>query len=824
MVLPLDGIDTNMASVKLGADLYEVEDIHGVTEGLTGSGNLNYLVLQSGQTDEMRRTADPFDIRQGNLWFPDSGLGGLNQGAHATPSALFGDTYGLGSNAASDAGNHSGLLRSASEDHFGASSLQKLNSYISDTQHDSSTLDLRTSDKAFSSILDRIHDGGNDGTNGKDGDGRDGRDGRDGKDGVSPEPPHDPPTPDPDPNPDSDTDLNVDLHDGLINTDLGVLLDPVEKLVGDIDINLNQNLNLSPILSGHLPEVGLSLDPLLLGTHLPLVDTAPILAPVTDGANGILDSLAPVTHPVLDTVTGLLPDDVTSIIGGMNTDGDSDLVLNLNGTALDLPLVQDVTSVPLDPLESITGDIDLTLDPHLSLLSGGGIAGLDLGGAFNGVALPEVSTNDIPNAVGDANGLLNTVIDQAQALDGGLLDPLAMPIDTLQAGLDNITDPLNQGLHPVLEPVNDLLGSVQGLGATAPDIANGLIDNIDHLTNIENDAAGTLDPVGDLLAGAQGGFADATGLLGQPFEGIQQAGGLLSDGLGPIVDGVLGGSPGGDTDLVVNPDIGVLDVPLLDQALAVPLDPVEALAGDIDLNLDPHVALLSDGGLASVDLGGVFNGASLHDINLTDFNDPVADVNAFTNTVIDQTQALDGGLLDPLASPVDHVQGLVDGVLNVASGIADPVIQAADDALNLSHSPIDTILGGDVCDPAGSVIDPNSAEGLLSHLADSLLGGLNSGDLEQDLTPHTSSLPVVTAEAGVAADAGLSLPVLHGTDTFGDLAQAVTGAAGGGGTPALPATQTPTLPDPIGHLSEGLSGVVDHAHSAGHHLIGGLFG
>ena len=38
-------------SNKLDADQYAVEDSHGVTESLFGSGNLSYASLQSAQTD-----------------------------------------------------------------------------------------------------------------------------------------------------------------------------------------------------------------------------------------------------------------------------------------------------------------------------------------------------------------------------------------------------------------------------------------------------------------------------------------------------------------------------------------------------------------------------------------------------------------------------------------------------------------------------------------------------------------------------------------------------------------------------------------------------
>src|SRR5690606_6548105 len=38
---------------KLDADQYMVSDLDGVTEGLFGSGNMNFLMMQSAQTNEL---------------------------------------------------------------------------------------------------------------------------------------------------------------------------------------------------------------------------------------------------------------------------------------------------------------------------------------------------------------------------------------------------------------------------------------------------------------------------------------------------------------------------------------------------------------------------------------------------------------------------------------------------------------------------------------------------------------------------------------------------------------------------------------------------
>ena len=52
---------------RLDADMFTADDIDGVTEGISGSGNLNYLVLQSQQTNESFQVADPFNIDDGGF-------------------------------------------------------------------------------------------------------------------------------------------------------------------------------------------------------------------------------------------------------------------------------------------------------------------------------------------------------------------------------------------------------------------------------------------------------------------------------------------------------------------------------------------------------------------------------------------------------------------------------------------------------------------------------------------------------------------------------------------------------------------------------------
>src|SRR5262245_46580548 len=63
---------------KLDADEYTANDLDGVTESATGSGNLNFLMMQAGQTNEAMTNMNPFNLSGGgdNFHFGHPGFGG----------------------------------------------------------------------------------------------------------------------------------------------------------------------------------------------------------------------------------------------------------------------------------------------------------------------------------------------------------------------------------------------------------------------------------------------------------------------------------------------------------------------------------------------------------------------------------------------------------------------------------------------------------------------------------------------------------------------------------------------------------------------------
>jgi hypothetical protein len=169
--------------------------------------------------------------------------------------------------------------------------------------------------------------------------------------------------------PDGDTDLalNIGVGDLSLNTD--VLLDPVEAVLGDIDIGLNLNLN----------------DGLDVANLLTIEADNPVLDGVGDVVGGVLGG-------------------VDTLLSGGNADGDTDLALNIGVGDLTLN-----TDVLLDPVEAVLGDIDIGLNLNLN-------DGLDVANL-----LTIEADNPVLDGVGDA---VSDVMDSVSTLLAPLTQPL----------------------------------------------------------------------------------------------------------------------------------------------------------------------------------------------------------------------------------------------------------------------------------------------------------------------------------------------------------------------------------------------------------------
>lgn len=469
--------DAPVQTDKLHADLYMADDLDGITESLFGSGNMNYLMLQARQTDAAA-AAGGF----GNPDFADSaaaidgawGMAAQKIGSSAnayqngqnvvaaadagTPAAnnLFGTAGKHGSDddgmdAIGGAGSGGNIFSP------GANGMPASVALAEDPANSPNPDGNDNGDDGGDDNGDNDDNGGNNGGGDNDGGGNNGGtdDNGNGDNG----------------NNDNggggnnsggtgDIDIIGDNNIGLPIVDIN--LDPIENIVGDIDVGVD---------IGFDPDDGLSVDLDTVLLDIPLIDAdinldIPILNPVIETvvniADPLLDIVTDITQPVLDGVATTVESLVGSLLGDPpDMGGDTDLAVH---TSLGIPNID----VNLDVVEDIVGDIDvgLTLE-H-------GADGLDIG--------LDTVVADLPLADVD----LHVDVPIVNPILTGTLDPLAGTLaditnpDTLSGLLDNpaeaLPDLIETAVDGVIDTAAGALGGVaDGVGTALADL--GQIDN-----------------------------------------------------------------------------------------------------------------------------------------------------------------------------------------------------------------------------------------------------------------------------------------------------------------------------------------------------------
>lgn len=317
---PLSGLDSlpllpDVAVAKLDADHYSAADLDGVTDGLFGSGNLNYLMIQGRQTNDVIHSgfaaapaAEPETLAT------EGASGGAHFGVPAAQnalnafSALPGEAGGSGPKeggaGASGPGNESGLQAFA---HDGLSN----DAYSSLTE---AAVSARAAADTDSRLTGAYHEtNGYDGSNGQDGaggpgglNGVNGTNGLDGLNGI---------------------DVPVDLPGLPLHLDLNGALSDLT------------HINAGALLNG-VPLTGIGIATSLPPTNL----------------GGLPDLL------LTDLQTGL---DLGNSYDSAPRDTDLHLDSGHSVAGLDLPPMQ--MDMAWDPLETIIGDIDAGLSLNDSL-------------------------------------------------------------------------------------------------------------------------------------------------------------------------------------------------------------------------------------------------------------------------------------------------------------------------------------------------------------------------------------------------------------------------------------------------------------------------
>ena len=427
----------------------------------------------------------------------------------------------------------------------------------------------------------------------------------------------------------------------------------------------------------------------------------------------------------------------------------------------------------------------------------------------------ELTLVDITDLTGDVTNLLEQVLDITNT---NILSPLS---ETTFNALNNVVTDLDS-----LELIGDKLEILGDVTTTVENILTQITDSIQNI-DLDESVTEVLTQLGDL-----------EGLTISIVETIETAlgdtvGGLLGDGSGegdvniladigalglevpeipldvvvnPVEDlvgdidldldlatdllnpngGAETDNAAGDTDLVINPDLDLLDTDLLDGGIEVELDAIEALLGDIDLDLGVGTNILGD--LAD-DVVNDGLGGSEEDNLLSEVGDAVgdlaegilpglggdetaeSDLDIDTNIdIIDQNLADTD--LDSLLDPVEEVVGDIDVSLDLTTDLF------GDNETDNAAGDTDIDLGIDL----GGAIDLLNSE-------NDTESGTDSGEGLVSWTENTIS---------------------DGSGLFDDL----TSGLGGEGD---------ALPDPVGTVAEGL-GALDIGSDLDSGSLGGLFG
>lgn len=262
-----------------------------------------------------------------------------------------------------------------------------------------------------------------------------------------------------------------------------------------------------------------------------------------------------------------------------------------------------------------------------------------------------------------------------------------------EAGVSAVDEGID-GIGNTLDEINNLASEL-GLGGDDNNDEGLISDTVDPLVEDVTNA------VDDLTHGASAELSDG---VNDAVDGVSDLADNLTGGLFGRLFGTRNNNASGtDSDVTADAGLDIVDHDVVDAALNAALDPVEDLAGDLDIDLS-----------AATDL---FNNQD------TDNASGDSDVTAQTDMELVDTELL-GGTGEVHLDPVEEITGDLDIDTTV---VTDILGNTADDILN---------------DGAGGT----GEDTLLSHIGDGLhdtaetiIPGLNAGDgAEEDLSLDTN--------------------------------------------------------------------------------------
>jgi hypothetical protein len=410
-------------------------------------------------------------------------------------------------------------------------------------------------------------------------------------------------------------------------------------------------------------------------------------------------------------------------------------------------------------------------------------------GCMGGIQLPDLTLCDLLGGNGGTPvpdlGHLSALVEALPStvlstLQGGG-EALGNAISQLEGTLQQIGDAIPtasealQGLHGVAETVTHQVGStlsclgLENICVPTSSLAS-VVEGVGALLPQGDTPIGDGDLGIDLSALGQEISLDGLGeWLTNPVEDVAGDIDLNLHGALDVLDASNTSAASGDTDLTVNTGVDLVDHAVLGGGGDITLDPVEQITGDIDVDVGAAINVLGD----------------------------QAD-----RWVNDGVGGSGGGLL---ADVGDLVQNSVGGVLagsedNAASGDTDLTATIDVSALGV-EAPLHFDVSLDAVEQITGDIDVN-VDGAISLL------GRQAGS-------ESIANSAIGAEASTAVDSWTESIQIGGSETLSDMASGIAGAGD-------------ALPDPVGTVDHGISILhTDPIFSGGGHTTSGghgLFG
>jgi len=274
-------------------------------------------------------------------------------------------------------------------------------------------------------------------------------------------------------------------------------------------------------------------------------------------------------------------------------------------------LTQNILTGNLDGIKGLALDVDLEVDSLISVNTD-----ISLQNLLNGDIGVHVDVSNLNNLIGQLGDLpvigeLGEVVGQLTTITDGLATTLETLGDKVDHLPDEVVDSVTEVTTGLINTVTEITGQIDSLLGEVSDAPDLLTDIADHsvapiadglLGGVLGETANHGDGAGDSDLTAQTGVEVIDHALAEVA--VEAVINPVEDLVGDVdVAGDLGidllgnnqtDNSEGDHDIVLTPDVDLVDTDILGGAVEVELDAVEAVIGDVDLDVGAAINVLGD--------------------------------------------------------------------------------------------------------------------------------------------------------------------------------------------------------------------------------------